>query len=331
MRRALWCLSSLLLFAATARGHEVRPAYLQLTQVDSHNYDVLWKVPAAGDQLRLGLYIRFPEDTEETADHRARFVGGAYVDRWSVRREGGLDSQTLVVDGLASTKTDVLVRVEHLDGTTFVTRVDPSHPSFVLAAAPGIFDVGRTYFVLGVEHILLGIDHLLFVGALMMLVRGTKLLVKTITAFTVAHSITLAGATLGWVSVPGKPVEAVIALSIVFVAAEVLRLQRGEAGLSSRAPWIVAFGFGLLHGFGFAGALHEVGLPAHAIPVALFLFNVGVEAGQLLFVLLLSIFAAGLLRIAPQPPRWARATPAYLIGAVATYWTLERLLQLGSG
>jgi hypothetical protein len=326
----LLCLASLATLASSPLAHELRPAYLQLTQTDADNYDVLWKVPAAGDQLRLKLYVRFPEDTEETSEHRAFFADGAYLDRWSVRREGGLDGQTIIVDGLASTKTDVLVRAERIHATTYVTRVEPADPSFVLDSAPSVMDVAGTYFMLGVEHILLGIDHLLFVAVLMLLVRGTRLLIKTITAFTVAHSITLAAATLGWVSVPGKPVEAIIALSIVFVAAEALRLERGTAGLSSRAPWIVAFGFGLLHGFGFAGALHEVGLPTNAIPIALLLFNVGVEVGQLLFVAALFVVVGFVLRRLPMPPSWARAIPAYAIGIVATYWTIERLLQLGA-
>jgi hydrogenase/urease accessory protein HupE len=316
--------------AAPASAHEVRPCYLELKQTGEETYDVLWKVPAKGEDMRLGIYVRFPEQTVQTSEPRARFVSGAYVERWSIEHPGGLAGQTIEVDGLTATMTDVLVRVERQDGTTFVSRVVPSEPSLVLAAEPSLLAVARTYFVLGVEHILFGIDHLLFVLALLMLVKGARRLIATITAFTVAHSLTLAAATLGWVNVPGAPVEAVIALSIVFVAAEIVHGEQGHEGVTARAPWIVALVFGLLHGLGFAGALHEVGLPGHAIPLALFLFNVGVEVGQLLFVAaVLAVLAIARRRI-DAAPRWASLAPAYAIGALAMFWTLERLGSLGS-
>ena len=315
--------------ATPAWAHEARPGYLELKQTGEETYDVLWKVPARGADQRLGIYVRFPDETVETGEHRGRFVGGAFVERWSVRHPGGLADQTIHIDGLRATLTDVLVRVERLDGTTLVDRVAPSEPSVVLVASPSLFAVARTYLVLGVEHILSGIDHLLFVLALLMLVKGRRRLVKTITAFTVAHSVTLAAATLGWVNVPGAPVEAVIALSIVFVAAEIVHGQRGQDGVTARAPWIVALVFGLLHGFGFAGALHEVGLPGHAIPLALFLFNVGVEVGQLLFVAAVLVLQAIARRPLESAPRWATLAPPYAIGAVAMFWTLQRIASLG--
>ena len=186
--------------------------------------------------------------------------------------------------GLAATRIDVLVRLARSDGTTQLGRVLVLDPQFVFSASPGAMEVARTYTVLGIEHILSGVDHLLFVLALVMLVRGTRRLVATITAFTLAHSLTLAAASLGFVSVPGPPVEATIALSIMFVAAEIVRARQGRPGLTQRYPWLVAFSFGLLHGLGFAGALAEVGLPPLSIPLALLFFNVGVEIGQLLFV-----------------------------------------------
>jgi len=219
--------------------------------------------------------------------------------------------------------------VERLDGTSLVSRLDPSDPSMVLEASPSRFNVVTTYLVLGVEHILFGIDHLLFVLALVMLVSGMRRLIGTITAFTVAHSITLVAATLGWVNVPIAPVEAVIALSIVFVAAEIIHSKGGTEGLAARAPWIVAFSFGLLHGFGFAGALSEIGLPANAIPLALLFFNVGVEVGQLLFVVAVVAFLAIARRPIALAPRWVTVTPAYAIGGVAMFWTLQRVGSLG--
>jgi len=325
-RRAL--VLSLVLFiglAIPASAHEVRPGYLELKQTGADTYDVLWKVPAAGGGRRLGLYVRLPAATEVTRDVIGRFVGTSYIERWSVRHPGGLTGQTIHIDGLRSMMTDVLVRVERLDGSTQVSRLDPEDPSLLLTDSPGLWQVAGTYFTLGLEHILLGIDHLLFVLALLMLVKGRRRLLWTITAFTVAHSITLAAATMGWVAVSSGPAEAVIALSIVFVAAEIIHGLRGREGITARAPWIVAFVFGLLHGFGFAGALHEIGLPGNAIPLALFLFNVGVEAGQLFFVAGVLVLALLLQRVPSLRPARLRAIPAYGIGAVAAFWTIERV------
>ena len=327
MNRAV-ALLALACLAIPALADELRPGYLELKQTGEETYDVGWKVPALGDR-RLGLYVRFPAETEEITEPRGRFVGGAFVERWSVRHPGGLADQTIHIDGLRTTSTDVLVRVERLDGTTLVSRLDPSQPSMVLEASPSPFNVAGTYLVLGVEHILFGIDHLLFVLALVMLVTGMRRLIGTITAFTVAHSITLVAATLGWVNVPGSPVEAVIALSIVFVAAEIIHSKGGKEGLAARAPWIVAFSFGLLHGFGFAGALSEVGLPGNAIPLALLFFNVGVEVGQLIFVAAVVAFLAIARRPLAIAPRWLTLAPAYAIGGLAMFWTLQRVGSLG--
>jgi hydrogenase/urease accessory protein HupE len=197
-----------------------------------------------------------------------------------------LRGREIRIDGLTGSTNDVLVRLESLDGSTQVKRLTPNEPAFTVAGAQTWFDVAHTYFWLGVGHILTGVDHLLFVLALIMIVPDRRRLIVTITAFTIAHSISLALATLQVVHFPGPPVEATIALSIVFVAAEILRRRQGHEGLAVRKPWIIAFSFGLLHGLGFAGALAEVGLPQNAIPLALLCFNVGVEIGQLLFIVL---------------------------------------------
>jgi hydrogenase/urease accessory protein HupE len=329
-RFVLTFLFALVCLALPARAsHEVRPGYLELRETDVETYDVLWKVPAKGVGLRLGIYVRFPDGTIESRDRPEHmggtFVGDAYIERWSVSHPDGLTGQTIHIDGLRSTLTDVLVRVERLDGTTLVSRIEPAEPSLVLIESPGKLSIAATYFSLGVEHILLGIDHLLFVLALLMLVKGGRRLIGTITAFTVAHSITLAAATLGWAEIPSGPVEAVIALSIVFVASEIIHGLRGREGITARAPWIVALVFGLLHGFGFAGALREVGLPSHAIPIALLFFNVGVEAGQLAFVATVLVLVFALRRFETLLPARPLAYPAYGIGAVAAYWTLERV------
>ena len=241
----------------SALAHEVRPAYLELRQTAAETYDALWKVPGRGEDLRLGLYVELPADSTNVTEPRGAMVNNAFTERWSVQRAGGLTGGTIRIDGLSATMTDVLVRLERLDGSTQVTRLTPSAPSFVVEAAPRATEVAGTYLVLGIEHILGGVDHLLFVLALLILVKGTRRLIWTVTAFTIAHSLTLAGATLGFVDVPAPPVEAAIALSIVFVAAEIIRSREGKAGLTERFPWVVAFIFGLLHGFGFASALNE--------------------------------------------------------------------------
>jgi hydrogenase/urease accessory protein HupE len=329
LRAASLLLVLLAAFAPGAFAHEVRPAYLELRQTGPETYDALWKVPGRGDNLRLGLYVELPSDARNLTEPRGAMVNNAFTERWTVQRPGGLTGGTIHIAGLSATMTDVLVRLERLDGTTQVMRLTPSAPSFVVEAVPRAMQVARTYLALGVEHILGGIDHLLFVLALLILVKGTRRLIWTVTAFTVAHSLTLAGATLGFVHVPGPPVEAAIALSIVFVAAEIVHGRQGAAGLTERFPWVVAFTFGLLHGLGFASALNEVGLPQSAIPVALLFFNVGVEIGQLLFIgVVFAIIALARLvtrRIAVPQPAWAWRVPPYAIGGVAAFWVIQRI------
>lgn len=319
---------------ASLSAHEVRPGYLELREIETGTYDVLWKVPAQGDQ-KLALHLIWPEGVRFLTQPGATLEDGAYLERSRIQRQGGLTGTTIAIEGLESTATDVLVRMERKDGTTQVTRLTPDHLSFVVEQSPGTLEVARTYLAFGIQHILLGIDHLLFVLSLLILVRGWGRLVKTITAFTLAHSITLSAATLGLVQVPGRPVEAVIALSIMFVACEIVRQERGQPGSTSRWPWLVSFTFGLLHGFGFANALHEVGLPQRAIPVALAFFNVGVEVGQLLFIAGVTIisliaFRAGRRVFTKEHMNqfaW-KSAGAYAIGGVAAVWFIQRTLTL---
>lgn len=315
----------LTLVVVPASAHEARPAYLQLRQVDARTYDVLWKVPGLGEDKRLRLDVEFAEDVVRVGPTRQFFDRNAFVQRWRVQRDGGLDGTSIHIAGLQSTLTDVLVRLERLDGITQTIRVQPAAASFTIEASPGRLQVARTYLALGVEHILLGIDHLLFVLALVILVTGSSRLFWTITAFTVAHSLTLAAATLGWVHVPVPPVEASIALSIMFLASEIMHKRAGRPGLTYRSPWIVAFLFGLLHGLGFASALNEVGLPENAIPVALLFFNVGVEMGQLLFIAAVMAVIVGARKIRLPRGDWAWKLPVYAIGATAAYWTVGRV------
>ena len=320
-----------------AFGHEVRPAYLEIRQTSADTYDVLWKVPALGEVVRLAIYLELPEGTRNVTPPRMSFIGGAYVEFRSIRREGGLDGQTVGIDGLSATSTDVLVRLESLGGAKQTERLSPTRTAFVVHAETGLFQVAGTYLRLGVEHILFGYDHLLFVLALVILVRDWRRVALTVTAFTIAHSVTLAAASLGLVNVPGPPVEATIALSIVLVAVEIVNARRGIVSLTTRIPWLVAFCFGLLHGFGFAGALAEIGLPPHAIPVALLFFNLGVEIGQLAFVATVLIgawflYAAASLRFNPDVLRRTVTRldmfAAYAIGGLAAYWLIERTTAL---
>jgi hydrogenase/urease accessory protein HupE len=362
-----------------AFAHEVRPAYLELRESQSGEFDVLWKTPMRGDR-RLALKPEFSGRTEKLTPVTTRESGGAAVQTWSLRAVEPLRGKSVRIAGLEGTMTDALVRVEYIDGSMWVKRLTPAGPAAEIPEEQGGWGVAGEYLTLGIEHILLGIDHLLFVLALLLVSPGMWQLVKTVTAFTLAHSVTLGLATFGFVHVPQAPVEAVIALSIVFVASEIVRMHgimphrspisqsgdfvtakqtqiplnphlakkevesRSERTLTARAPWIVAFTFGLLHGFGFAGALSEVGLPQGHIPVALLFFNLGVEAGQLLFIA--SVLALLWLvrdalskmrdsgyeigekslasRIANLDSRIA-LVPAYAIGSVAMFWVLQRL------
>lgn len=313
-----------LLSPLSGHAHEVRPAYLDLSEDQPGEFTVLWKTPMAGE-LRLALDPAFSGPVEVLAPVMARRTGDAAVQTWRLRAEE-LRGQTLGIKGLETTLTDVLVRVAFVDGSTWVERLTPQRPEALIPARPSAWGVAGTYLGLGVEHILTGVDHLLFVLALLLLTTGTWRLVKTLTAFTVAHSVTLGLATLGVVHVPPKPVEAVIALSIVFVAAEILRTREGKIGLAARMPWIAAFTFGLLHGFGFAGALSEVGLPEGQIPVALLFFNLGVEAGQLLFVAGVLAFAMMAKRIRIAWPVRAEMAPPYAIGSMAMFWVIQRVV-----
>lgn len=323
--RSLACLATLvgLAWAGMSSAHEVRPGYLRIQQLDAEAYDVIFRVPARGE-LRLGLYASFPGHCVTRGEARSYQLGGAFVERWVSDCSGGLVGHDVAIDGLSATLTDVLVRFERLDGTTQIARLTPSDYTFTVSNSESWQQLASTYTALGIEHILLGVDHLLFVLALLMIVEGWRKLVVTVTAFTLAHSITLAAATLGLVKVPQAPVEAVIALSILFVAAEIIHWRQGKPGITWRKPWLVAFTFGLLHGFGFAGALTEIGLPEHAIPLALLFFNLGVEAGQLLFIAVV-VLAWSLLRRITWP-EWAWRVPVYGIGTMAAYWTIERIL-----
>ena len=314
------------LYVSAATGDEIRPAFVQIIEQGGDFYSVLWKVP---QDPRIQLQLVLPKNCKATSPPDKQELNGATITRSRVHCPGGIYGKRLHIAGLEKTNTDVLVRVQKLDKLWFTSRLVPPAPYYELPLQGADDRVANTYLWLGFEHILGGIDHLFFVFALLLIIGSKRELIVTVTSFTLAHSITLTLATLGFVHVAQPPVEAVIALSIVFLAAEIIRKQRGRAGLASRAPWVVAFIFGLLHGFGFAGALSEIGLPPDAIPLALVFFNVGVEVGQLFFVL--SVFADSELgkritsvSILQRTERLA----TYCIGSLASFWLIERVLSL---
>ena len=273
---------------------------------------------------RLALSALFSGKIEHVTAVVSRQTRDAMVQTWRMRTVEPLSGQNIVIDGMQNSMTDALVHVVLANGNTWTTRLTPSEPSALIPAAQSSGRVFTVYMRHGIEHIAFGFDHLLFVAALMLIVRDWRKLVKAVTAFTAAHSITLTCATLGWVTLPSAPVETMIAISIVLVAAEVVRMERGQHSLAIASPWIVAFAFGLLHGFGFAGALVELGLPQDDIPLALLAFNVGVELGQLAFiaVLLTAVYSA---RHVVMVPRRAIVGSAYAIGMVAAFWSVQRL------
>lgn len=309
---------------AAAMAHESLPASLILNETTAHHFDVLWRIPQTQGQV-LAVTPAFPEDCQELDAPQVQQVAGARLLLWRVQCQHGLRSDAQIAfNGLDLTMIDVLVRITYLDGHSEAQVARPRTPAVVLGATqPQGLEVSA-YFGLGVEHILSGIDHLLFVLCLILLVPSVTGLLKTITAFTLAHSLTLALSALEIIHVPQPPVEATIALSILFLARELARKDAAN-GIAVRRPWGVAFVFGLLHGFGFAGALAEIGLPKEAISSALLLFNVGVETGQLMFVAVVYPFVMLVRRWSSGWPLWTAPVPVYSVGAVSGFWFLQRL------
>jgi hydrogenase/urease accessory protein HupE len=309
-----------------ASAHDARPAYMQVTEVAPQRYEVIWRTPVLSG-MRLPVVLRFPVNTRNVTEPVSRELSDSLVERRIIETSGSLTGTRIEIVGLQATITDALVRVQMLDGTYSTTLVRPSRPWIEIATSRSRLQVATAYLVHGIEHILFGYDHLLFVLALILIARSTRMLLLTVTAFTVAHSITLSLATLGVVHVAGPPVEATIALSILLLACEIIRAERGQASMTAKCPWLVAFSFGLLHGFGFASALTEIGLPQGDIPLALFAFNVGVEAGQLIFIamVLATLRCAKLIRFPALVERHARSVASYAIGSMAAYWFIDRL------
>lgn len=327
LARLLFVLALLLGVLAPAAAHEVRPGFLLIREIDSASYEVLWKTPAQGD-MRLALNVILPAECRSFGGVRTTAVDGAALQRWRTACAGGLLGKRVTIEHLEASLTDVILRFEPLAGAPTTLRMTGAAPHAELPVRPSAREVGGTYFGLGIEHILFGFDHLLFVLCLLMLIGDVKRVLGAITAFTAAHSITLAGTTFGWLRLASAPTEACIALSIVFVAAEILRNQAGQSGAMQRWPWLAAFGFGLLHGFGFAAALREVGLPDDAVPLALLWFNLGVEAGQILFVGAALAVAFCWRRYAARSPAWAWRVPPFVAGIAGSFWFIDRTVRV---
>ena len=315
------CLAAL---ATRALAHEARPAYLEVKETAPGRYDLLWRTPVLSG-MRLPVVLQVPSDVKNVKEPTVQQLTDSLLERRSIDAGArGLAGRRIEFPGLQVTITDVLVRVELLDGRKWTTIVRPSQPWIEIAAPPGRLAVVGAYVVHGIRHIAFGADHLLFVLGLLLIVKDRWTLVKTITAFTVAHSITLAIATFGWAEAPVLPLNAAIALSIFFLGPEIVRSWRGETSFTIEHPWVVAFAFGLIHGFGFASALTSAGLPRADLPLALLGFNVGVEIGQVAFVLFVLLLERSFRVLEIRWPRWAAALPGYAVGTLGAFWFIQR-------
>ena len=320
-------LAAALFFSGPARADEIRPALLDIKEQATGLYAVTWKVPTRGDRV-LAISARLPASFELVGSPVVDDRPGARIERGTYKSDGQpLQGQTIEIDGLSAVQTDVLLLVQLRDGSQHSAILRPVAPSFTIPLEASSLKIGADYWRMGTIHILEGADHLLFVLALLLIVNGLGPLLKAVTAFTVAHSITLALATLDVVHMPSAPTEAIIALSIVFLAAEIIHQRNGVIGLTERYPWLIAFLFGLFHGLGFAGALSEIGVPQQAIPLALLTFNVGVETGQLMFVGVVLVVIAALKRLPLTLPEGSWRLMPYSIGGVAAYWTIDRVVS----
>ncbi len=324
----LCCIAGTLVLAASARAHESRPAYLEIKETAPGQYSVLWRTPVLAG-MRLPLVLKIPDDVKNLMPPAVQELTDSLLERRSINAgPTGLAGKRIEFVGLQLTITDVLVRLEMLDGRKWTTIARPSQPWIEIAASQSWWEVMGTYIVEGIRHILFGADHMLFVLGLLLIVKDRWMLLKTITAFTVAHSITLAIATFGYAQAPALPLNVAIALSILFLGPEIVRSWRGETSFTIRHPWVVAFAFGLLHGFGFASALTSAGLPRQDLPLALLSFNVGVEMGQLGFVALVLAMERSFPILEIRWPRWAQALPGYTVGALGAFWTIQRVAIL---
>lgn len=320
-------LLALLLAAAPAAAHPLAPAFLELVEAADGTTTVLWKTPLvspAGAEIRPVL----PAGCRALGSPASSADASSLAHRWRVDcGAGGWAEHAVAVTGLDESRTNAIVRIVLADGRVVQTLLSGANAAFTVPVRPSALGILRGYLVLGVEHLATGLDHLLFVLGLVLLLGGGRRLLWTITSFTLGHSLTLSAAILGIVAVPARPIEVGIAASILVLASEIAPPAGTRPSPLSRYPWAMALAFGLLHGFGFAGALFEIGLPRGEIPLALFAFNAGIELGQILFVAAI-LLAARLAMPRPEAlPRWAPLAPAYVIGSLAALWCFERAVS----
>lgn len=311
------------LAALPARADELRPGYLEFTQQDAQTWKLVWKAPVLGG-LATRTRPAFPAFCTQSPP-QARVEGLVLVAESRLTCGQDLAGSQVGLSGMDAAFTDALLRIAPLNRPVQAARLTQDQAMVEVATVPDRWEVARSYFVLGVEHILEGYDHLLFVISLVLLIGRTGAVIKAATAFTVAHSITLIGSTLGIVGLAQAPVEALVALSIIFLAVEIVKRDPAHPSLTERLPWLVAFLFGLIHGFGFAGALREIGLPESDVPTALLTFNLGVEAGQLVVVAAVMVVITLTRRFVPRALHPATLTATYLIGTISSFWFIERI------
>jgi hydrogenase/urease accessory protein HupE len=335
MNRFIYILAliALLLTSSTesVEAHRLQPAYLEINEQGPGKFSILWKRPLVGNKP-MNIYPRLPSSCRNLTEPVVQLSPSGSVERWIVASgESGMTNETIVIDGLSATQTDVLVRIYYIEGAEETHLLRPASASAVVGGVPSSTERIIAYLQLGIQHIVMGVDHLLFVLGLLLIVQSRWILLKTITSFTLAHSITLGIATLGYASVPLPPLNAVIALSILFLGPEIVRSWRGGTSLTIRHPWVVAFAFGLMHGFGFATGLTNLGLREAEIPLALLLFNLGVEIGQVGFVMLVILLERSFRVLEIHWPRWVRLAPGYTVGSLGAYWTIQRTVILIGG
>ena len=324
LRLLLSIFAAVMVWTSQAWSHEARPAFLEIKEIAAGRYDVLWRTPVLVG-MRLPVILKFPDGVRDVNEPVNQWLADSVIERRVIETgAGGLAGKSIEFAGLQATITDVLVHLQTRDGLDTTTLVRPSQARLVVAAPRSWLETASDYIMHGIQHISFGIDHLLFVLGLVLIVSDRWMLLKTVTAFTVAHSITLAIATLGYAEAPVVPLNAAIALSILFLGPEIVRCWRGETSLTIRHPWVVAFLFGLIHGFGFAGALTSAGLPHKDLPLALLSFNVGVEVGQVSFVLLILLLERSFRQLEIRWPRWVQALPGYTVGSLGAFWTIQR-------
>lgn len=329
MRRLLLVLLTIIMgwLPVSLSAHALDPGYLEMQSIGQDRWRVKWRAPDVSGRP-MPIEADLPENCLHDLPPAPVFDGRAWTTTWLTVCPGGLQGGIIGISGLDETNTDTLVRYELEPGRTQVQRLTSSETHFVVPEDPSVLDVLSSYVGLGVTHILEGVDHLLFVFALLLLIQDRARLFWAITAFTVAHSVSLAAASLGWINIPAPPVEAVIALSIVFLAYELSLPPAARDPVAKQFPWVVSFGFGLIHGLGFAGALREIGLPGGDIPLALFAFNIGVELGQILFIVFVLVIGAASARLFPRLRLQVRSLTrfaSYGIGSIAAFWVFERL------